>query len=78
MQQINTQHLLLLGFKRIYVRRACGSSGFFYFKSGLFLKGLSHGYYKVLDDEMQFMGTVKDLYRLQLLLIVKECDFNMN
>jgi hypothetical protein len=78
MLQTDEQYLLLLEFKRVYIKRAFSRSGFFYYKRGIFLKFLSDGYYKVYNNDMQFMGTINDLYRLQLLLVIKQYPLNMN
>lgn len=78
MLQTDEQYLLLLEFKRVYIKRARKSSGIFYYKRGIFLKFLCDGYYKVYNNDMEFMGTINSLYRLQLLLVIKQYPLNLN
>lgn len=78
MLQTDEQYLFLLEFKRVYIKRESSNSGIFYYKRGIFLKFLCDGYYKVYNNDMQFMGTINDLYRLQLLLVIKQYPLNMN
>lgn len=78
MLQTDEQYLLLLEFKRVHIKRAQKSSGIFYYKRGIFLKFLCDGYYKVYNSDMQFMGTINNLCRLQLLLVIKQYPLNLN
>jgi hypothetical protein len=78
MLEINEQHLSLFQFKKVYIKGADGRAGIFYHKRGIYLKFLCDGYYKVYNKQMQFLGTINDLYRLQLLLIIKQYPLNMN
>lgn len=78
MLQINEPYLLLFQFEKMSMKDSHGRPSTYYYKRGIYLKFLCDGYYKVYNDDMQFLGTVNDLYRLQLLLIIKQYPMNLN
>ncbi len=76
--QINEPLLMQRQFEKVYIKRRNDSYSTFYYKQGIYLKFFFEGYYDVYSNEMDLLATVNNLYKLEMLLIVKTYPLSAN
>jgi hypothetical protein len=65
-------------FKKIYSIDRNGNYNIFYHKQGVYLKSLSNQYCAVYNNEMHFLGTVKNFYPAERLSVANNYPLAVN
>jgi hypothetical protein len=65
-------------FEKIYLVDHNGNYNIFYHKHGVYLKSLSNQYSAVYNNEMHFMGTVKNFYPQESLSVATNYPIAVN
>jgi len=76
--QLNEQHLAEFNFFKVFKKGRFGTYSLYYYKKGLYLKYLTDGYYAVYDSDMHILGTINNLYKVELMIIIKENPVYLN
>ena len=76
--QINEPVLIERKFEKVYMKDNAESYTTYYYKQGIYVKFFFEGYYDVYNNEMELIGTVNNIYLLEILLTAYSYPLNMN
>ena len=66
--QINEPLLIERKFEKVYMKASAEDYAAYYYKQGIYIKFFFEGYYDVYNNEMELIGTVNNIYQLEILL----------
>jgi len=76
--QINEPLLIERKFEKVYMKDSTENRTMYYYKQGIYVKFFFEGYYDVYNNEMKLIGTVNNIYHLEILLVANSYPLNMN
>jgi hypothetical protein len=76
--QIDESHLVERQFEKVYIKDDSQQYSTYYYKQGIYVKFFFEGYYDVYNNAMTLIGTVNNIYRLEIFMTAQSYPLNMN